>query len=277
MRGREVTPPFTVIIKTFMRPRCCVKVVQSWKSQYPEADIIVVDDGPPELKPNLKGISRVRHIRTEFDIGLSAGRNIGVSEAKTDLVFICDDDNVCRRDCDIAGAASQMEKYDIDIAGVGAYFFEIDEAAGELHVSGYPVVSGVVFCGIVLNHFLATRSSMPRWDEAIKIGFEHPDFFLDCRKLGVKVAATPLIRFRKALAAAQREGGRKYLDFRRHRRETYQRIFESKRGLSYGRWRHIRSGMDVGEFLEATKSMGLKEKNCLVDSTPKPMSQDKNA
>jgi hypothetical protein len=33
----------------------------------------------------------------------------------------------------------------------------------------------------------------------------------------------------------------------------------------------------VGEFLGAAKSMGLKEKNCLVDLVPDTLSQDKNA
>jgi glycosyltransferase involved in cell wall biosynthesis len=264
-----VTPPFTVIIKTFMRPRCCVKVVRSWRSQYPEADIIVVDDGPPELKPSLKGISKVRHISTGFDIGLSAGRNIGVSEAKTDLVFICDDDNVCRRDCDIAGAASQMEKHDIDIAGVGAYFFEVDEVAGELRVFGYPIVRNVIFCGIVLNHFLAARGSIPPWRESLKVGCEHLDFFLECRERKVKVAGTPLVSYSKAKAAAQQDNTPRYRRFR-YRRRDFSLAFEEARGLRPGAWRHIRQGVPVAEFLNKARRLGLRPSCCVLEADEQP-------
>jgi len=83
----------TLIIKTFNRPRCLHALLESINLYYGAGiPIIIVDDGyanyPCPANRNIK------YIKTEFDIGISRGRNIGLSHAQTPYIVTLDDDFV---------------------------------------------------------------------------------------------------------------------------------------------------------------------------------------
>ena len=90
----------TFCIKTIHRPQCCATLVRSiYEHCGDERPLIyVLDDGKPDLR-----FSQVcpdeatlvdRLIETEYDIGLSAGRNRLVEAAQTRMVIFSDDDHV---------------------------------------------------------------------------------------------------------------------------------------------------------------------------------------
>jgi hypothetical protein len=214
----------TVVVKTFRRPGACVAVVRSWLAVAPDIPIIVVDDGG-DVSPDLSGFPTVNHIRTEFDIGLSAGRNVGVAAASTRYVLIADDDNGCTRDSDLAGAVAQLQAERVGILGVGAYRFV--ESDGMLWLPGVPRVTEFTRCDGVLNHFVGDREAMPQWDAAIKLAGEHVDYFLECRKRGVAVAATPLLAFYRTRHAVRTTTAP---DYARFRRRSFRRAVRAKWG-----------------------------------------------
>jgi glycosyltransferase involved in cell wall biosynthesis len=251
-----VTPPFTVIVKTILRPKCCTRVVKSWKLRYPEAEIIVVDDGPPGRRPSLEGISGVRHIKTEFDIGLSAGRNLGVAEAKNDLVFICDDDNACHWETDIAEASRQMERLGAVIVGVGAGSLDYRSDAGELRVFMNLTPQSPAICDAVQNHFLARKDALPAWNEKRKIN-NHADFFLMCKERGVVVAATPSITYRKTKKEAVAERSKAYSRLRSGRCRHMAKLLAEERGINSTVWRYSRGGASHEFFKKRCNEMGL--------------------
>ena len=200
----------TVVMKTFLRPACCVASVRSWLRAVPGIPIVVVDDGG-DVSPDLAEFPTVRHIRTEFDIGISAGRNVGIEAAGSRYIILADDDNACTADSDVPAALAQLQERGLAVLGVGAFWFRIH--GGCLRISGVPAVKSFARCDATLNHFVGDRERMPKWDARFKMAGEHVDYFLECRRQGAAVGATPLLGFEKTLAEAEATDPR-YRDFR---------------------------------------------------------------
>ena len=198
----------TVLIKTFLRPDACVASVRSWLSVVPGVPIVVVDDGG-DVSPDLTAFPSVRHIRTAFDVGVSAGRNVGLDAIDTRYLILADDDNGCTPDSNLPAAMTQLQENDVGILGVGAYWFR--DTDGVLWLPGRKRVDAFTPCDATLNHFLADRERMPRWDAALKMAGEHVDYFLECRRVGVRVGATPHLKYfrtRHACRTASKDYGR---------------------------------------------------------------------
>jgi hypothetical protein len=220
----------TVIIKTFLRPDACRAAVRSWLAVVPRIPIIVVDDGG-DVTPDLSEFPSVTHMKTDFDVGLSAGRNIGVAAAGTRYVVVADDDNACTRETDLPAALDQLKQHDLGILGVGAYWFK--ESGGALSIIGTTRVASFKRCDGTLNHFLGDRERIPEWDESLKIAGEHVDYFLECRRVGVPVAATPLLGFYRCRHAAWKAAAA----YRGYRHRSHLHIVQQKWGYrSISRW-----------------------------------------
>jgi glycosyltransferase involved in cell wall biosynthesis len=215
----------TVVIKTFLRPACCVASVKSWLEACPGIRIIVVDDGG-EVSPDLSGLSTVRHIKTEFDIGVSEGRNVGLAAADTRYVFVADDDNGCFPTCDLDAAVSALVENDLGVLGVGAYWFS--EHDGSLRIEGESRVAAFTPCDATLNHFVCDRDVAPRWDARMKASGEHADYFLQCRREGCRVAGTQLLDFYRTRHAASKTSA----PYRKFRRRCFHRLLREKWGYS---------------------------------------------
>ena len=221
----------TVIIKTFLRPDACRAAVRSWLTVVPRIPIIVVDDGGGDVTPDLSEFLSVTHIRTDFDVGVSAGRNIGVAAAGTRYVVVADDDNACTRETDLPAALDQLKQNGLGILGVGAYWFK--ESNKHLTIAGTPRVTSFTKCNATLNHFLGDRDLMPAWDASLKVAGEHVDYFLECRRLEVPVAATPLMGFYRCRHAARKSRA----GYKRYRNRSHVHIVKRKWGYkSISRW-----------------------------------------
>ncbi|MEM2183617.1 MAG: glycosyltransferase [Candidatus Bathyarchaeia archaeon] len=105
----------SVIVVTYNRPLSCKKTINSLLSQsILPYEIIVVDDA--SSKPFEFNHPLVKVFRNQFELGLSASRNIGVKVSKGDIVAFIDDDAIADRDW-IKNIECAFREYDADIIG----------------------------------------------------------------------------------------------------------------------------------------------------------------
>ncbi len=88
--------PATVVISTANRSESIATTVQAiLLNDYPNFELIVVDQSEDhqtmDFLQQLSGSPRLRYIRTTVK-GVSAGRNIGISNAQSEFIAITDDD-----------------------------------------------------------------------------------------------------------------------------------------------------------------------------------------
>ena len=227
----------TIGIKTFMRPECLARAVESVRAHYPDWPILVIDDGP-EPAP----LAGVRHVVTRYDVGLAEGRNKMLRLARTPRIFIADDDMIFTRDTDIPAMARAMEEGGFDIVGLSVidvptykqrphcYSVWVEGEAGHSETEDYPEEAGCRVCGFVENGFLARVESLKRvwWDPELKL-HEHGDFFLRAKGL-LKVGWHETAQIHHQHVAAP-----EYVPFRRgDRAKGFARRFFEKWGVR--RW-----------------------------------------
>ena len=92
----------SVIIPTFRRATFLPRVIETVRRQtHRNIEILVIDDGSPDDTSSVvKAIpdSRIRYIRHEANMGVSAARNTGIREAKGEYIAFIDDDDEWRED-----------------------------------------------------------------------------------------------------------------------------------------------------------------------------------
>ncbi len=172
----------TIIITSFHRPECVERLLTSIRNYYLDVAIIVVDDSERPLVQR----DGVRYITLPFDSGVSAKRNAGVKEAKTNFVFIVEDDCIFTEETGLAKTLAMLKDYDCDLLGIkasgvdfcGQYLW--DEPTKTIRYSKEPnsTVGSVAYYDFIPNIFLARRSVLLEhpWDESLKVG-EHLAYF----------------------------------------------------------------------------------------------------
>lgn len=198
----------TALVKTFLRDENLYLCVSSLKTHYPDINIIVADDGytSDEKENKLLSMGVSLYHRMPFNSGLPKGRNALVDLCKTDFALIGDDDFVYDESSNLESMLCLMPI--ADIAG-GAVFQdrEVQHYEGDFVwtddggiVTNEPdrtiqFFKGVRFypADIVFNFFIAHTAALrkARWNENIKINFEHTDYFLEAHKQGLGVVYTP--------------------------------------------------------------------------------------
>lgn len=187
----------TVVIKTFLRQQCCINNIRNWNLYYPNIKIIVIDDTPYDT--NLSTLfPNVSHIRTSFNIGSSAGRNLGFSLVKTKYAFLNDDDDMILPTSNIVKIQNMLEKFNLDIIGKKPFRINITKNinnTSNIDMFNLPE-SYITLCDATQNFFLCKNpNDLCLWDENLKIGPEHLDFFLTCKNKNKKIAATNTLSF----------------------------------------------------------------------------------
>jgi GT2 family glycosyltransferase len=90
--GRNRLPPASVVVCTYNGGRTIRRCLESLQRlDYPDYEVIVVDDGSKDNAAEIAAEFPVRLIRTE-NRGLSAARNTGYTRAKGEIVAYIDDD-----------------------------------------------------------------------------------------------------------------------------------------------------------------------------------------
>lgn len=121
----------TIIIKTFNRYKSIKNLLQSISSNYPNTKVIVLDDGLFR-KINLYRLSRLKltldltYIESDFDIGLSKGRNILYKAVETEFLLLCDDDFVLPSNLPISNVIHYLNSGFDFISGPVIDFFKVN-------------------------------------------------------------------------------------------------------------------------------------------------------
>ena len=90
-------PPVTVLIPAYNAARTIERALASvWRQDYPETEVIVVDDGSTDdTRGRVEKIGghNLRLIRLEQNCGVSAAMNVGIQQARTDYIAFLDADD----------------------------------------------------------------------------------------------------------------------------------------------------------------------------------------
>lgn len=184
----------TIVIKTLIRYSTLEATIAAFGEIDPELRILVVDDTPATMFHNVTG---VRHIVTEPDIGVSAGRNVGFKAADTQFVLYTDDD-----------APPQMSRADLlevlkmlrngEAQFIGWKAFDMRMQSDELHIyKRHPTTERLVATDLTSNAYITSRQLLVEnpYNPAIKNEGEHAAFFLHLLKKGIPVHSSSHMKF----------------------------------------------------------------------------------
>jgi glycosyltransferase involved in cell wall biosynthesis len=224
----------TILITSFLRPGYLADCLDGIKKNLPECSVIVVDDGAMVAD----GI-----ISMPFDSGLSAKRNLGVAATKTPFLLMGSDDF----DFSTKEARDGIErmlsvlKDDPSLAVAGGnvdgnrYEGNLTVAPGQYIAQSSipPDPSGITLVDLVVNYFIARVDSIRPypWDERMKIGGEHGDWFLTLKDNGLKVVAVTGVNITTQKYDPDKEDPH-YASYRGRAKGLGHKIFLRKRGVS---------------------------------------------
>lgn len=207
----RLTARCTALIKAFGRFDLLKGLVQSIRARSSELRIDCLDDSgrlSESMIDELRGFG-VRFIESpEFDIGLSAGRNLLLANCETPYFILLDEDFLFTEKTDFLSALHLLNCSSIDLIG-GAVFDVGPDAqphnqprsfVGDLEKTADGVlrihpssearrsVEGLPLCDLVMNFFVAKSASVRRvgWSEELKLG-EHLDFFMRAQQAGLNI------------------------------------------------------------------------------------------
>ena len=240
-------------IKTFMREENFFKVIDSIEKYFPYSyRLYIADDGgmSEEKEYRYQQLEAKGHmiIKLPYDCGLSFGRNEIIKRVKEDYILIMDDDimledsesiksmkAILDSEGDIGLCAGRIYQEDGEPFGGKDYSrglrLEVDKGALFRYRSegNLSKLNGTLFnyADQVVNFFLAKREIFDdvRWDDRIKIEYEHMDFFLRLKETKWKATVCFNTKFTHCRSMK--------LDplYVRHRRSAPVQYFYAKHGI----------------------------------------------
>jgi len=202
----------TAIVKTFLRDNYLFDCVGSLRETYPEMQILVADDGDPsdDKEEKLRALGANGYFRLPYNSGLSVGRNVLVDACKTQYLLLSDDDLLFTLKSGIEKLRTLMDISDIASGAFLNYgsvdhnyeadFIREGNRFRLVNVSWPPFseYKGVRYgkCDLTHNIFVANTDLVRRvrWEESLKIRYEHEDFFLSAKIQGARVVYCPDVR-----------------------------------------------------------------------------------
>jgi len=223
----------TFIIKTFERPGCLDRLLQSIRKFYPDMPIVIADDSEEHYPEISKKYEKTTHHCLPFNMGLSAGRNFLVDNIHSDFVILLDDDFVFSDDTNVEKLVKLAENYDIAAGAVrnrGKVFHyegDLQVVDGTLHLLR-KILPKPGQVDIAFNFFAARVKSLKRvyWDPYLKMA-EHADFFWRAKQNGLKVGYHPEV----IVGHLQERPTKKYKEYRKANMPEYERYFIKKSGF----------------------------------------------
>lgn len=246
-----VADDVTLIIKSFERPAHLDRLLGSVRQFYPTVRILVSDDSRPPA-PGRAWIQRhypsVELYTMPFDTGNSRGRNLLLSQVRTQYFLTLDDDFVFGLATRLETLLELLEKHERISIACGSVMglrysgkFAIDGKGVLNHVS-VPVESAEMAdnCEVadICPQFFMARLEAVRhfggWDERFAV-YDHNAFFVRAWQAGVQAAFCGSVDItHKAWA------------------EDFPMPWNNTRGRGY---------LEVGEFLKAYNLKGIREFN----------------
>lgn len=188
----------TIIIKTFLRPKCIIRCVKNIRKNLPNIPILVADDSSKELMlyPKETTLDNVTWIPLPFDSGISRGRNLLVSRVKTKYTILLDDDIIFDKN-PLPPLWECITRLNVQIvcgnekikSNEHNYMALFEEKGKHLKVTSFApyIEPHILESERGLNYFIAKTSMLKEnpWIDKLKVR-EHTAFFLELKRKGIK-------------------------------------------------------------------------------------------
>jgi GT2 family glycosyltransferase len=205
----------TAIIINFLREPYLWKCLDSLSEVYPKMRIRVGENGEytKEKKKRIESNKNAKYYELPFDSGVCVGRNTLMTKVKTKYVLVGDDDFQYTKDAKVQEMIDFLEAHpEIDLIGgrvfqdnqvknYQGYFNLKDDLLDikplDIENTKYEKCekTGLRYtkCDITFNYFIArVKSIRPiKWDEKIKVAYEHASFFIALKEAGKHVVFSP--------------------------------------------------------------------------------------
>jgi len=203
----------TAVLISFMRTAYTKECVKSLRRMYPKIKILVAENS--HYNQDLKNFIekyKGEYIMMPFDSGVCYARNRLIETANTEFILVSDDDFYFTEEAKVKEMIRFMQA-NKEYTLIGGRIFEkgrVLEYQGHIKITPgcheyIPLdfennkkdeASGLFYqqCDITFNYFIARRDKIKdvKWDENIKVAYEHSDWFIMIKKLGGhKIAFTP--------------------------------------------------------------------------------------
>lgn len=188
----------TVLIKSCLRLDSVYRLYKSVRKNHPHVPIVVVHDLCEEEVVTFPEDEALTLLTFCEDLGLSGGRNIGLGAISTPYFILMDDDFVVPPSFSLEKAVSQISERSSDIMSFSFYdlvFFERRyRGVYEEDINTKALVVNNTICNdrldFVLNCFIAKTEAIKNilWDEKIKLGYEHDDFFIRAKLKSIVIS-----------------------------------------------------------------------------------------
>jgi GT2 family glycosyltransferase len=249
-RAISTETSITAIIKTFERPEKLRTLLASIRQFYPTLPVVVVDDSQEPL--TYIADAHTTYIHTEYDIGVSEGRNRAVAQVKTPYTLLLDDDYVMTRQTRletflnilqttpfrlVAGEVHDFGKKRLAFCGT---FQKQDDVLSLHQHAHHGVLNGYPVYDFVIQFFLAETSLLQTigWNPSLKT-LDHEEFFWRLHQAGVQVTATPRVSINHFPDYKQHANNAAFYKKRRERIAHFTQIAFSLMGVK--EFRHMGS------------------------------------
>jgi glycosyltransferase involved in cell wall biosynthesis len=143
-------PLVSCIMPTYDRRRFVLRAIRHFLDQeYPNRELVIVDDGADCVADLVPSDSRIRYVRLPDRRTVGAKRNFACEQARGELIVHWDDDD-WSAPWRLGYQVEMFRSQDVDVSGLSALFF-CDPAAGRAWRYEYPAgrrpwVAGGTFC-----------------------------------------------------------------------------------------------------------------------------------
>ena len=263
----------TAVLISFMRPEYTTECVKSLRETCPDIKILVGENA--QYNKDLHNFIKKHgghYVVMPFDSGVCFARNRLVELADTDYILVSDDDFYYDKGAKVKEMLRFM-RYNKKYALIGGRIFEkgkVLDYQGMIniypdHFDYVPLdftknkkcrFSGLEYqdADITFNYFVARRKDIIdiKWDEKIKVAYEHSDWFIGLKKAGGRrVAFTPnaIVTHKPIHVVLSKEATAKYSNFRNRRADMHYFFAKHKVQYSLG-FRGMRTNFDEIKDLE---------------------------
>jgi glycosyltransferase involved in cell wall biosynthesis len=232
----------TALIKTFLRDDYLFDCVKSLRENYPDVHIMVADDGhcSDEKGIKLEKMGVEKYIQLPWNRGLCQGRNALIDACQTPFFLLGDDDFYYDKEARLGDMLSLLADFDLVGGAIRqggkVLHYEADfilrKDGGiryEKPSENHEPQGAVRFqrCDLTFNFFIAKtdQARQIRWNDRIKIVYEHSDYFLACHKANLKVAYAPGCVVDHHRLGPEKENSTEYTEHRNNRTDK-QKFFD---------------------------------------------------
>jgi len=108
---------------TYQRRRFLPQAIGNWQAQdYPNLELIIVDDGEDKVEDLIPDDRRIRYVRLDTRATIGAKRNLACEQARGDLVINWDDDD-WSAPWRVGYQVDAFSKADVDVSGLSTVYF----------------------------------------------------------------------------------------------------------------------------------------------------------